>query len=67
MDFHQILKSAIAYILGEMPARARLLCAVGLRDAVHVAQRRQARLQVQLRALRQVRLLAAHATTHGVH
>jgi hypothetical protein len=42
-----------------MAARARLLGAVRLRDAVHVAHRRQARLQVQLRALRQVRHLPA--------
>lgn len=41
-----------------MAARARLLGAVGLRQAVHVAQGRQRGLQVQLRALRQVRLRA---------
>lgn len=40
-----------------MSARARLLGAVRLRDAEGVAQRRDAGLQIELRRLRQIRIL----------
>ena len=43
--------------LGEVAARARLLGAVGARDAEAVAHCRDGSLEVQLRALRQVRVL----------
>jgi hypothetical protein len=44
-------------VLGEMPARVRVLRAEALLEAEHVAKRGQARLEVELRALREVRLL----------
>ncbi len=43
--------------LSQVSAGARLLSAVRLRDAEGVAQRRDARLQVELRRLCQVRVL----------
>ena len=41
-----------------MSARARLLGSVGLGEAKDIAQRRDDRLKVELRRLRQVRLVA---------
>ena len=48
---------ALLDALGEVAPSARLLGAVGARDAEAVAHRRDGRLEVELRALRQVRLL----------
>lgn len=60
-------KYVSVYILSEMSARPRLLGSVRLRDTVDVAQRRQARLQVQLGTLRQVRLLTGIIRSIALH